>query len=390
MKLTKNSVDLLKHFDSNNCIVSQPMNSNTISIFTKLYHQLVAADQHNPYTATLMKIVNIPKPKTFTDESFPPPIINHINKHSKYYIKYEILLDRRITIFFILEKKGDVKKFNRYVNNIVIWLKMVSHYASHKCSKELTLFFYFTSLKKELPLSNNILSQMHINTGFTYSCQTNSEIVLYREEEWFKVFIHESFHNFGLDFSDMNNEECHRKILTLFPVNTKINLFEAYTEFWAKIINALICSHNHSRGLNQFLEYTDGLINGERIFCFFQTAKILKFMDMDYVDLYTKNTTSAMQRRKYKEDTNVMAYYILTLIMLSDYQSFLKWCNVHNTNLMQFKKTKMSQIEFANYIIKNHQTPVLLDGIECSDQLLEKTSNKYLLNNLQMAICEMG
>ena len=390
MKLTNNSINLLEHFDKHNCIVSQPMNSNTISIFTNLYNQMVAADLDEPYTATLTKIVTIPKPKTFSDGSFPPKVIAHINKYSKYYIKYEILLDRHITIFFILEKKVDVKKFNKYVNNIVIWLKLVSQYASHRCSKELTLFFYFTSLKKELPLSNDILSQMHINTGFTYSCQTNSEIVLFREEEWFKVFIHESFHNFGLDFSDMDNQECHQKLLALFPVNSKVNLFEAYTEFWAKIINALICGYNHSNSLNQFIENADSLINGERIFCFFQTAKILKFMNIDYKDLYTKNTASAMQRKKYKEDTNVLAYYVLTLIMLADYQSYIKWCNVHNTNLLQFKKTRDSQLEYVNYIIKNHQTPILLDGLECSLELLKKTSNKYLLNNLQMAICEMG
>ena len=40
----------------------------------------------------------------------------------------------------------------------------------------------------------------------------------------------------------MNNTECTNYILNIFPVQSEVNLYESYTEFWAEIINALFCS----------------------------------------------------------------------------------------------------------------------------------------------------
>jgi hypothetical protein len=57
--------------------------------------------------------------------------------------------------------------------------------------------------------------------------------------------MHETFHNFALDFSDMNSQStiCKERILSIFPVNSNVNLYEAYTEFWAEFMNALFCSY---------------------------------------------------------------------------------------------------------------------------------------------------
>ena len=76
----------------------------------------------------------------------------------------------------------------------------------------MVVFIYSTELTKNLPNSNiDILDQIHVNTAFTYSCiEQSNEIVIFRKEEWLKVLIHESFHNFGLDFSDMNTSECNK------------------------------------------------------------------------------------------------------------------------------------------------------------------------------------
>ena len=35
-------------------------------------------------------------------------------------------------------------------------------------------------------------------------CIKSGLIVLFRREEWFKVFIHECLHSFGMEFSGMN------------------------------------------------------------------------------------------------------------------------------------------------------------------------------------------
>ena len=86
---------------------------------------------------------------------------------------------------------------------MLVWLTIISKISSPNCSKELNIFVYFTSLKKELPESQHMILQANnVNTAFTTTCPVNSDIVIFRQEEWFKVFIHETFHNFALDFSD--------------------------------------------------------------------------------------------------------------------------------------------------------------------------------------------
>ena len=41
-----------------------------------------------------------------------------------------------------------------------------------------------------------------------------SEIIIFRNEEWFKVFVHETFHLFGVDFSNMSNLKKSKDIFT--------------------------------------------------------------------------------------------------------------------------------------------------------------------------------
>jgi hypothetical protein len=187
------------------------------------------------------------------------------------------------------------------------------------------------------------LDEENVNTAFTTTCPKNSEIVVYRKEEWFKVFIHETFHNFGLDFSDMNISDSTKRILELFPVNSEVNLFESYTEFWAEIMNAVFCSFlllKNKTNINEFMSNVTTIIQYERTYSFFQLVKTLRFMGLTYKDLYGKNNKSEMLRETmYKEDTNVLSYYILKTILLNNYPGFLQWCKTHNLSLLHFNKT---------------------------------------------------
>ena len=202
------------------------------------------------YNITTKKIhssTQITRPQNFNSNSFPEEIRKHIDELSLTELCYNFsLFNRNIKVFFITEEvnielKLDV--YNKHVDAIIIWLYILNEYASKQCASNLVIYFYFTSLEKKLPNSNiEILNESNVNTAFTTTCPKDSEIVVYRKEEWFKVFIHESFHNFALDFSDMNNEECKKRILNIFPVQSEVNLYESYTEFWAEIINALFCS----------------------------------------------------------------------------------------------------------------------------------------------------
>jgi hypothetical protein len=363
----------------------------------------------NFYNINIKKITNvsqISRPKNFNSNSFPEDIRIHIDQLSLSEISYTFsLFDRKITLHFIVEElevehKLDI--YNRYVDAIIMWFYILNEYGSNKCASTFTIFFYFTSLEKKLPVSNiNILDQTHVNTAFTTTCPKDSEIVIFRKEEWFKVLIHESFHNFALDFSDMNTSECTKDILSIFPVTSEVNLFESYTEFWAEIMNALFCSFfnlKNKSNSEEFLSNFEFYINFERTYSFFQLVKTLDFMGLNYKNMYSQTRQDEILRNTlYKEKSNVLAYYVIKTILINNYQGFLSWCKTNNFSLLQFKKTSSNQKEFCNFIRKNYKSKLMLENIKSSELCLQKVKTekkhkhqKFLLTNMRMSICELG
>ena len=251
-----------------------------------------------------------------------------------------------------------------------------------------------------MPNSNiYVLDENNVNTAFTTTCPRDSEIVIFRKEEWFKVLIHETFHNFGLDFSITNNELINSCILNIFDVNSEVNAYEAYTEFWAEIINSLFCSFfslKNKMNYNEFLSNVEFYINFERTFSFFQSVKTLKFMGLKYKDLYSKTDQARINRENlYKEKTNVLSYFILKTILINNFQGFLEWCKKNNFSILDFKKTIGNQKDFCDFIKKNYKTKTMLDGINDAELFLSnlksrKGNMKYILSNMRMSICELG
>ena len=166
-------------------------------------------------------------------------------------------------------------------------------------------------------------------------------------------------------------------------------------------MNALFCSYinmKNKKDIDEFLANVKFFINFERMFAFFQMVKVLNFMDMTYKNLYEKSIQSEnIRKTMYKEDTNVLSYYIITLILFNNYQDFLSWCNTNNTSLLQFKKTNINLDNLCMFIKSKYKTKSMIDGIDCTEKLLstvnkssKKKSVSYLIKNLRMTICELG
>jgi hypothetical protein len=193
-------------------------------------------------------------------------------------------------------------------------------------------------------------------------------------------------------------------------VKSDVNLYEAYTEFWAEIMNALFCSfylvnnkkqnqqNQYHSNLEDFLFNCDFFINFERTYKLFQMVKTLNFMGLTYKDIYSNDSHSEMMRKTlYREKSNVLSYYIITTIMMNNYQGFLSWCNLNNFALLQFKKTNANIDEFCKFIEKNYKTTSMLDSVKCMqhfyNMLKKQKRNKkmdFILNNMRMSICELG
>jgi hypothetical protein len=420
MKITKESNKLMSFFVEHNCLLPLKQTHKTDTILKKLYNDIKSGVSYvseikskmgdSFYKLKVDHITNIgqiPKPSTFPPNAFPPEVRKHIDEHSIGLLTYNFnLFDRNISIIFLTEDdrvENLIEQYNNYVNYMLVWLYIVDMYSLKKCASHLKIFVYHTSLLKHLPGSNiEILDENNVNTAFTRTCPSDSEIVVFRKEEWFKVFMHETFHNFGLDFSGINLVSYNEKILEIFPVNSEVNLFESYTEFWARIMNALFCSFINMKDKNdidEFLTNAEFFINFERIFAFFQMVKVLDFMGLTYKDMYKKTGISKnMRKTLYKEETNVLSYYVLTLVLLNNYQDFMSWCNTNNIVILNFKKTTKNLDEFCKFIEKKYKTKNMLEGVECTEKLLHRVKRStrkqkdmlYLLKNLRMTICEMG
>ena len=393
----------------------------TQTILKDLYKELKTADkyiselQEKPdfYRVKMEKITTvsqIPKPQTFNSSSFQKTVREHIDENTSYSVEYKFsLVGREITIHFIGEDGNEeykVEKFNLYVKRILVWLYMIHDESSKKCAKTLTLFFYLSSLKKEIPKrETDVMNEIHVNTGFTYTCPVNSEIVIYRKEEWFKVFMHESFHNFALDFAEMNNDECKSRILNLFPVKSDVNLYESYAETWASVMNSVFCAYylqKEGNSFSLFLSNYEYFIHFERTFAVFQMVKVLSFMNLQYRNLYENNNVSNMLRETmYKEETNVLSYYVIKTILLEHVDEFLSWCKENNYSLMDFKKTQSNIQKYCEFIEKHYKTKDFLEDVETMEKFMKKVKREarkkekspevdFFLSNMRMSICELG
>jgi hypothetical protein len=417
MKLSKNSKQLMLFFTQNKHINNVKQSKRTDIILNELYNDILDAYKYlyflkqkgSYYTITTKKVLTasqISKPQNFNSNSFPELVRKHIDELTMSEITYTFsLYGRNIKVIFIVEEDDvefKLETYNKHIDSIIMWLYILNQYASKQCANSLVIYLYFTSLEKKIPNSNIfILDEINVNTAFTTTCPKDSEIVVFRKEEWFKVFIHETFHNFALDFSDMNNSDSHKCILNIFKVESNVNLYEAYTEFWAEIINALFCSFFSLKNKNDvdvFLSNAEFFINFERTYSFFQLVKILDFMGLTYKDLYSETERSRINRENlYKEKTNVLSYYIIKTIMINNYQGFLSWCKTNNFSLLQFKKTIKNQSELCKFIENNYKSSSMLNGISETKSFLnnvrkqsKKTNLTNILSNLRMSICELG
>ena len=298
--------------------------------------------------------------------------------------------ERDYQLFFIYENLSHTE-IKKRLKMIFVWLYLASHFASSQCSKKTHIYMYFTDLKKLLPVSNGSpINEEHANTAFTTSCSPESSIYLFREEEWFKVLIHESFHNLGLDFSSLENHGA-STILDIFPVQSDVNLFETYCEMWAEILNVVFYVYYTHSAENDavILKEFEKKIQFERCFSLFQCAKVLHFYGMDYQDLYEKSKDSIQKRAyKYKENTNVLSYYILKSILMFYLNDFMDWCYQNSQGSLQFNKNVVDKYcDFIKEHYKRNDFLIIVDSIE--KWIDENEKGDTIWRTLRMTVAEI-
>jgi hypothetical protein len=319
----------------------------------------------------------VPRPESFSDKFISREMRECIKNDSKKTITFECKINQRdVRIFFVLFQHHTpcqevASYYKTYARRVFMWLHMISLKSS--CVESLDIYIYLTPFKKRLPENKSeVIGPVNANTGYTYRCEKKNEIVIYRQEEWFKVLLHETIHSFGNDFDkeeDDNSITVLRKIFSL-PQEINIRMSETYSEIWARIMNVAFQTYFknppslESRTAKQFKKNFEMYLNLESVFSLYQCIKILDFIGVNYQVLIDESDHSRkMMRSFYRENTHVFAYYVLTSILLHSHGDFLSWCIKKNGHCLDMFKVKATQHDFAELIALCYKKHDLLQKI---------------------------
>jgi hypothetical protein len=270
-------------------------------------------------------------------------------------------------VFYSQENMEDIGKAMDLVSLMATWLRMACKVSRANCShRSLQTIIYLLPNKKVLPNSLvSTIGKIHVNSGVATSCQERGEICVYREEEVLKVFIHETFHALGLDTAGYDDLASLKELNQVFPIeNADISLKEAYTEWWARIINsALICYKSKSHTTyDEFVVCLTFTVNMERTFALFQVKKILRHMGLTFASLYGTDASSRAARRVlYREDTPVFSYYILVALMLFDFSALSDTFVDQNVGLFKLQTRAAPYAALVDSVHRALSNPCLSD-----------------------------
>jgi hypothetical protein len=376
----------------------------TTSILGKLYDLILKADKnfHSNQKNIQGGIFELKSKNEdiHIDTFIPREITAKIKGSDRFHQTYRVLHNGdsyNIKFVYPIMNASETKVriqtfFQDAIYKIYLWLYVADKYASKNCSSTMNLHFYFTDHMKRLgSVDLEALDMIHVNTAFTTSCSKETDIYLFRREEWFKVFIHETFHNLGFDFSEMDCSNIDKSMNLIFPLNNKFKIYEAYCETWAETVHILFLlffkGYNKSDAITKF----ETVLHYEAVFSMFQCVKMLNHYKITYDQLTNKTCPiSKKAREKFLEKSPVFSYYVVKTIFLLSWNDFMEWCLTSNQNLLQFNKTLNSQMSFTNLVAGLHKSERVLKNIGVIESWFKTnkygTHDPYIMRNMRMTL----
>ena len=164
-------------------------------------------------------------------------------------------------------------------------------------------------------------------------------------------------------------------------------VYEAYSEFWATIINTLFFTYFtlylktdvKEIRFDQFYNINKLNLNIETTFSLIQVVKVLSHMHLTYKQIWSRDIKyKSMRKMLYKEKTNVFAYYILKTAMLINRADIFEWCVKYNNNILNFKESHYNIELFCNELIRLSRKKSTIDMIDYGDKILKQILHKNL------------
>ena len=250
------------------------------------------------------------------------------NMKIKLDIHYDIRDIRDIVVF-------DIELFRRYATKLMESI----HLITENRRSLVNISYYYNTNKKTLPdnTEKKILTSEHVNSGLCYINSTEDviNIIIHRQEEFYKVLTHEMLHLFDVIPFDKELQQLFEKQYPMLPY---INANEAYVELNALLLYTGILSTM----LNKPFEI---LLAREHKWTNIQMNKLFKYFGI----------SSPLDYGKWKESTSAFSYYIIKGMLLNNLlknrinNKYTKNINFDNINIDSLRMT-INDIEASNLL----------------------------------------
>lgn len=337
----------------------------------------------------------------FVSDTIREFIFSNNGKEIHYILKGK----KEYRIIFVVFEASIKNSFLQYLDmcaiNIFSLIYFLENSRNLTCKTEtLEIYIFLTHFKKYLPASKkDIIGPGNVNTGSTIPCREKSLIVIYRQEEFLKLVIHEVIHSMGIHLPDNMYNYYTKELDNIFGIESTYNFNETYTEVWAMLLNQIFfISISNGKDLDRmaFIKLLNSSLNIELCFSAMQVIKILNFMDISLYDL-----RDIERNKNFKENTHVFAYYIMKYLLSYDINRFLEICGINNDNYILFTQPNNTSNVNKNKIKKMIDSIVfLLDSQDFKDYFfniekiiktyLERNKKHIIFNTLRMTCIELA
>jgi hypothetical protein len=235
-------------------------------------------------------------------------------------------------------------KYTKLCNTKSVWIKqLIMRYCyfnyileSTKTPKILSLFLIDFP---KLLFNTGIIGPAEINTGVTNGIYIN----ITRKEEALKTLLHELIHFHEMDFRSIPKNldtllHKYFKNTTQEGYNMKLNLFEAYTEFTASILNiCLFYDYNinktKKKNYNLYIKNCFYRLIEQISYTYGKCYKLLKYFNCQIKE------NNYINKCKFNQKTNSVSYFLIKSYL---YYYIIDFINCINISSMKFIESEKS------------------------------------------------
>ena len=317
--LYKMFLDIRGTFNTINDVASKKITRMIDDVIEIEEREKITRDIQNQYVATEIQelIINTLKNDNLGN-----------GRRIRYSLKINASTPEYVVYFTTFERKLDLDYLDMCAVNIFSLVHFLSNSRSRDCDIErLELHIFLTPFKKLLPKKKGAtIGPENVNSGMTRPCQKTTRIMIFRQEEFMKLVVHETVHALGIDIPHKFYQYYQERLDQIFSIDSTYNLNETYTEIWAVTINILFQiiqsiepGDRHADDPTYIKQLIRDCYSLETTFSRIQTIKVLDWMGLSLDDLVNKTE----KRGNFREDTHVFAYYILKYLFMENIRDVL-------------------------------------------------------------------